>query len=767
MTTAVRLELLDRLGAKDLSPRERFDCRRADFFGSNKGQPREKDGKFAEKGAGSKIGFGKGNDLTDEELDAAEEEMWAQEQALSKAEDDEKKKRKDIASDLVIQNLNLDFDKSKHPRAKDGKFGKKGAGAGAAPSIGKKVNPPKFSSTKDKKAAVKILSSIANDPDFVEYRDMFGRRQVRRKIKKKDIAIALGAVGVYMGLCAGAIALDNHFANKAQQEANTRAAGDRYRSSWGGGYGGYGGGGGGSSQTSSTAEDQATWHSTLGVDEDADWQTVRKAYKAQAKKYHPDLNKDPKAEDMMKKVNDAFDNMDKLYESEKRKDIASALIVQRLNLDFKDELHPRDNAGKFAKKNGGASPKGAAIAGLRSRKSPASGGIKNKKLNKALLVTGVASVAAVGVMGAAAMQIKGDLAGSSIPFDSIRQPPGGIPDEQTMKTYDAMQPGDLIRKSFKGNLGTRQHYGVYVGKDPDTGDHMVVDTGVDWKDRDGVPYVRKQGLTWGASESDTEWEVVPEKEMHLKKGTKKLSREEVVARADKMLYQKFTYKGFESNCEAFARAVVEGEAYSSQGMKVSKLTNAVSGVVTNSVLGLRTKNEYFPGASDEKVLFKVGPYEFTGRSNYAKEKNKWDAKQIADFLEMDRVRESRRKSWEYVPSPYSGKTGKEGFSRPQLGPGRKDSQKEVDRTPENQFALCLKQKPGPAPKGDDALKLVDAIGMMPPDDYSLLVDAIASSANSPALQEKIRVDMTKNYLMLLLATVKDDSKDNPKKKVTQ
>jgi hypothetical protein len=681
--------------------------------------------------------------------------MWAQEQALSKAEDDEKKKRKDIASDLVIQNLNLDFDKSKHPRAKDGKFGKKGAGGGAAPKSGGRVNSPKFASPKNQKAAVKILNSVANDPDFVVYKDMFGRKQTRRKTTKKDIKIALGAVGVYMGLCAVSVALDSHYyAGKAREyDEAYKSREEAYR-----GYGGAGGGGAKGKQPP-TNEEKASWHEALGVDKDADWQTVRKAYKTQAKKYHPDLNKDPKAEDMMKKVNTAFDSMDKLYESEKRKDIASALIVQRLNRDFKDELHPRDETGRFAKKKGGASAKGMVLAGLRSQKRPskATGGIKNKKLNKALVVAGVSSIAVAGVMGAAALHIAHDLDKSSIPFDSIRQPPGGIPDEQTMATYDAMKPGDLIRKSFRSELGTRQHYGVYSGKDPKTGEHTVIDVGADWSDRDKVPVIKKQSLTSQAGENYTDWEVVPEKEMHLKKGTKKLSREEVMDRADKMLYQKFTYKGFDSNCESFARAIVEGEAYSSQAMKNSPLTNAVSGIVTNSLLKVRFQSEKFPGPADETVRFKVGNYGFVGQSNYAKEKNRWDAKQISDFLEMDRVRASRRAAGEYVVNPNGTKSR---TPRPQLSPSRSDAQMEPDRTPEKPFALCLRQKPGPAPVGNDALKLIDAIGMMPTDDYSLLVDAIASSANSPALQEQIKVDMTKNYLMVLLSTIKDDSKDD-------
>lgn len=45
----------------------------------------------------------------------------------------------------------------------------------------------------------------------------------------------------------------------------------------------------------------------LGVGRDADADTIKKAYKKLAKKYHPDVNKDPSADERFKEVNAAFD----------------------------------------------------------------------------------------------------------------------------------------------------------------------------------------------------------------------------------------------------------------------------------------------------------------------------------------------------------------------------------------------------------------------------------------------------------------------------
>ncbi len=60
-------------------------------------------------------------------------------------------------------------------------------------------------------------------------------------------------------------------------------------------------------------------YSVLGVDRSADSNTVRKAYRKLAKKYHPDVNKDPKAEAKFKEVSAAYEVLDdperrKLYE---------------------------------------------------------------------------------------------------------------------------------------------------------------------------------------------------------------------------------------------------------------------------------------------------------------------------------------------------------------------------------------------------------------------------------------------------------------------
>jgi len=48
------------------------------------------------------------------------------------------------------------------------------------------------------------------------------------------------------------------------------------------------------------------YYEILGVSEDASIEEIKKKYRELAKKYHPDVNKDPKAEEMFKKINEAY-----------------------------------------------------------------------------------------------------------------------------------------------------------------------------------------------------------------------------------------------------------------------------------------------------------------------------------------------------------------------------------------------------------------------------------------------------------------------------
>ena len=51
--------------------------------------------------------------------------------------------------------------------------------------------------------------------------------------------------------------------------------------------------------------DYINYYDLLGISKDASNDEIKKAYRDQAKKWHPDLNKDPKAPEMARKINEA------------------------------------------------------------------------------------------------------------------------------------------------------------------------------------------------------------------------------------------------------------------------------------------------------------------------------------------------------------------------------------------------------------------------------------------------------------------------------
>lgn len=234
------------------------------------------------------------------------------------------------------------------------------------------------------------------------------------------------------------------------------------------------------------------------------------------------------------------------------------------------------------------------------------------------------------VLGFTVLTIKKDMAHSQIKFEAIRQPPGGIPDKLTLAKYDTFKPGDMIRRSFKATgWGRRHHYGIYIGKNPINGEHIMIDVTIDKNDPDGkMVHIQKTNLVADSGPGATEYEIVPITEMYQLPGTRKISRQEIVQRAKKMLGQTFTYTGAESNCEAFVRAIAEGKAYSTQGLELNTFTKLAIGFLQNSY----SKIQMTQGESTNEG---VNIFNFKIRlSSYGRNQHRMTAEEITKFLEL-------------------------------------------------------------------------------------------------------------------------------------
>src|SRR5579875_247146 len=51
----------------------------------------------------------------------------------------------------------------------------------------------------------------------------------------------------------------------------------------------------------------ADYYETLGVPRDASAEDIRRAYRTLARQYHPDINKEPGAEDRFKEISEAYE----------------------------------------------------------------------------------------------------------------------------------------------------------------------------------------------------------------------------------------------------------------------------------------------------------------------------------------------------------------------------------------------------------------------------------------------------------------------------
>jgi curved DNA-binding protein CbpA len=105
--------------------------------------------------------------------------------------------------------------------------------------------------------------------------------------------------------------------------------------------------------------DSRGYYATLGVSQDANFQEIKKSYRRLARKYHPDRNKSPLAEETIKKINEAFEILSdrkkrKKYDSDSYDNFDSnepSNGVDNENLSSQNRLNPHKFTNHQSKTN--------------------------------------------------------------------------------------------------------------------------------------------------------------------------------------------------------------------------------------------------------------------------------------------------------------------------------------------------------------------------------------------------------------------------------
>lgn len=151
--------------------------------------------------------------------------------------------------------------------------------------------------------------------------------------------------------------------------------------------------------------------------------------------------------------------------------------------------------------------------------------------------------------------------------------PDGKPTAKTYERYEReFQPGDLIRKTFAVAGKDVFHYGIYAGKNPETGEHEIYQVGAPQASGIPSPHIVKSSIhsDMDAAPTTSMFEKVPPEEMGDRKD-KGFTREQILERAEGLVGNAFDYKMSRNNCESLARLIVEGEHYTTQGQGAGKL----------------------------------------------------------------------------------------------------------------------------------------------------------------------------------------------------
>ena len=85
----------------------------------------------------------------------------------------------------------------------------------------------------------------------------------------------------------------------------------------------------------------ADFYDLLGVSRDVDPDSLKQAYRRMARQYHPDINKDPGAEDRFKEIGRAYEVLSDPQTRARYDQITATALHQLFHQVFDHQIHDR------------------------------------------------------------------------------------------------------------------------------------------------------------------------------------------------------------------------------------------------------------------------------------------------------------------------------------------------------------------------------------------------------------------------------------------
>ncbi len=268
-------------------------------------------------------------------------------------------------------------------------------------------------------------------------------------------------------------------------------------------------------------------------------------------------------------------------------------VAKAINTDSAIYLLARSDAYKKLKCKAGYVQRGAACQKeVQSSTASSKSNTKNNATGN-LLKFGlpIASVAAIALAGKTVADDVKKVAVKIEPDDVFLKAGEPVPKEVLDMYEKEFKPGDLIKRKSLLNGLYIEHYGVYAGNG------KIIETYAE--EKFGGSTLLKGNIGRPSESDGTRYVKVEDSSGKVKPP----SREQALKLAESMVGVPIKFDGVETNCEAIARLITQGEARTSQGEQLSWLTKTV-GKFAASTFGGKNLDKGFTASEVQDLLVK-------------------------------------------------------------------------------------------------------------------------------------------------------------------